>query len=185
MSDDNAQTCTNVYEYSVRANLGDALTFIPLGIHYAFEASKSGYHLKQVGPLHFLVENSIKFLYAYILKKLVLLVVFTFLGIYFLGVSVFVHCLRNTPLTPAQAEELASGESEEVISRLHVFSSAGTVSLLSGQPSSGEIKLQKRKSGTCISRICPSEGWYRGLQGVGLCGTPRHSPDFASLFPFA
>ncbi|KAI3940108.1 hypothetical protein MKW92_014647 [Papaver armeniacum] len=283
VSDGNAQTSTAVYEYSVWANLGDVLTFVPrdsrntdgkkilfypkeryvsvttnrcqdaipsfsgrLGLYiegsvsptipgvdirviaagessnvplkkgglamktttgsdglfvagplyddidYAVEASKSGYHLKRVGPTSFscqkLSQISVRIHSEEDASNLFPPVLLSLsgedgyrnnsasaLGGFYLFENLFPGSFYLRPLLkeysfspPAQAIELGSGESKEVVFQATrvAYSAMGTVSLLSGQPMEGiSVEARSESKGYYEETTTDSSGNFR-LRGL-------------------
>ncbi|KAA8549068.1 hypothetical protein F0562_000752 [Nyssa sinensis] len=161
-------------------------------ITYAIEASKPGYHVKPDGPrsfscqklsqisVHIYSKEDVKELFPSVLLSLsgddgyrnnsV-----TGAGGIFLFENLFPGSFYLRPLLkeyafspPAQAIELGSGESREVVFQATrvAYSAMGTVTLLSGQPKEGvSVEARSESKGFYEETITDSSGSYR-LRGL-------------------
>ncbi|KAJ4969122.1 hypothetical protein NE237_015823 [Protea cynaroides] len=159
---------------------------------YNVEASKPGYHLKQLGPTSFSCQELSQIsVHIYSVEKTkepfpsILLSLsgedgyrnntVSKDGGFFLFDSLFPGSFYLRPLLkeysfspPAQAIELGSGESKEVVFQATrvAYSAMGTVSLLSGQPKEGvSVEARSESEGYYEETKTDSSGSYR-LRGL-------------------
>lgn len=161
-------------------------------ITYSIEASKTGYHLKQVGPNSFscqkLSQISVHIYSKDDAEEPIPSVLLSLSGDDGYrnnsvsgtgGVFLFDHLFPGSfylrPLLkeyafspPAQAIELGSGESREVVFQATrvAYSATGTVTLLSGQPKEGvSVEARSDSKGYYEETVTDSSGSYR-LRGL-------------------
>ncbi|PON61743.1 Glucoamylase, starch-binding [Parasponia andersonii] len=161
-------------------------------IDYHVEASKPGYHLKWVGPYSFscqkLSQISVRIYLKDDAKELIPSVLLSLSGNdgyrnnsvseaggMFLFNNLFPGTFYLRPLLkeyafspPAQAIELGSGESREVVFQATrvAYSAMGVITLLSGQPKEGvSVEARSESKGYYEETVTDSSGSYR-LRGL-------------------